>query len=152
MLAPWKECYDKLRQRIKKQRNYFADKCPYSQSYGFSSTVMYSNVQTWDLDHKEDWALKNWCFPIVVLEKTLESLLDCKEIKPVLKGNQLWIFIGRTATEAPGVWPLDAKSWLTGKDPEALEDWMQKEKGWQRMRWLHRITALMHLNLSKLLR
>jgi len=93
MLAPWKESYDKPRQHIKKQRHHFADKGPSSQSYGFSS----SHVQMWELDHREGWAPKNWCFQIVVLEKTLEIPSDCKEIKPVNpQGNQPWIFIGRT--------------------------------------------------------
>ena len=97
MLAPWKKSYDKPRQHIKKQRHYFANKGPSSQSYGFSS----SHVWIWELDHKESWLLKNWCFRIVVLEKTLESPLDRKEIKPVNpKGDQSWIFIGRTDAEA----------------------------------------------------
>ena len=84
----------------------------------------------WELVHKEGWAPKNWCFQIVVLEKTLESPLICKEIKPVnLKGNQAWIFIGRTIeAEAPALWLPDVKSWLTGKDPDAGEDWRPKEK------------------------
>ena len=84
------------------------------------------------LDHKEDWELKNWCFWNVVLEKTIESLLDCKEIKPINpKGNQSWIFIGRTdaEAEAPILWSPDAQSWLTGKDPDAGKDWRQEEKG-----------------------
>ena len=98
MLAPWKESYDKSRQHIKNQRHYFANKGPYSQSYGFSS----SHVLMWELDHKEAWALKSGCFWTVVLEKTLESPLDSKEIKPVNpKRNQSWIFIGRTDAEAP---------------------------------------------------
>ena len=108
-------------------RHYFADKSPYSQSYGFSS----SHVQVWELGHKEGWVLKNVCFQIVVLEKTLERPLDSKEMKPVnLKGNQPWIFIGRTdaEAEAPVPWPPDAKSWPIGKDPEAGIDWGQ-EKG-----------------------
>ena len=93
MLAPLKKSYSKLRQSTKKQRHDFADNCPYSQSYGFSST----HVQMWELDHKEGWALKNLCFWTVVMEKTLESPLDSKEIKPVNpKGNQPWIFIART--------------------------------------------------------
>ena len=86
----------------------------------------------WELDYKESWALKNWCFWTVVLEKTLESPLDCKEIQPVHpKGNQSWIFIGRTDTEAetPILWPPDAKNWLTGKDPDVGKDWRQEEKG-----------------------
>ena len=113
---------------LKKQRHYFADKGPYSQSCGFSS----SNVWMSELDHKEGWAPKNWCFWIVVLEKTLESPLDGKEIKPVNpKENQLWIFIGRTDTEAeaPKFWPPDVKSQLTGKDLDAGKDWRQEEKG-----------------------
>ena len=97
------------------------------QSSGLSS----SYVQMWELDHKEGWAPKNWCFPIVVLEKTLESALDCKEIKPVSpKGNQPWIFIGMTdaEAEAPILRPPHAKSWLTGKDPDAGKDWRQEQK------------------------
>ena len=95
-LAPWKKSYDQLRQHIKKQRHYFTDKGPPIQSYGFSC----SHVWVWELDHKESWGLKYWCFWTVVLEKTLESTLDCKEIKPVNpKGNQSWIFIGRTDVE-----------------------------------------------------
>ena len=139
MLAPWKESYDKPRQYIKKQRHHFADKGPYSQSYGFSS----SHVQTWELDLKEDWALKNWCFQIVVLEKTLKSLLDSKEMKPVNpKGNQSWIFIRRTDAdiEAPIFWPSDAKSWLIGKSLDVQKDWRQEEKVQQRMRLLGSIT------------
>ena len=103
-----------------------ANKDSYSLSYGFSS----SHVWMWELDHKDGWGPKNWCFQIVVLEKTLESPLDCKEIKPVKpKGDQPWIFIGRTNAEAPIIWPPDAKSWLIGKDPDAGKDWGQKEKG-----------------------
>jgi len=98
---------------LKKQKYYFANKGSSSQSYGFSS----SHVWVWELDHKEGWVPKNWCFWSVVLEKTLESLLYCKEIKPVnSKGNQPWIFIGRTDAEAPVFWSLDGKSWLIGKD------------------------------------
>ena len=111
MLAPWRKSYDKPRQHIKKQTPYFADRGPCSQSYGFSS----SHVWRWELHHKEGWAPKNWCFQTVVLEKTLESPLDLKEIQPVHpKGNQSWIFIGRTdaEAEAPVLWPLDANSWL----------------------------------------
>ena len=115
LLAPWKKSYDKPRQSIKKQRHHFADKGLYSQSYGFSS----SHVQMWELDHKENRALRNWCFQVVVLENTLERPLDCKEIKPVNpKGNQLWIFIGRTDAEAPKLLSPAAKSQLTRKDPE----------------------------------
>ena len=103
-------------------------KGPYSQSYGFSS----GHVWMWEMDHKEGWAPKNWCFWILVLEKTLESPLDCKEINSVNpKGNQHWILIGRTDTEAetPILWPPDAKSRLIGKDPDAGTDWGQEEKG-----------------------
>ena len=125
----WQNSYDKIaREHIKKQRHYFADKGSYSQSYGFSS----SHVWMWELDYKESWASKNWCFWTVVLEKTLESPLDCKEIQPVNpKGNQSWIFIERTDAEAktPILWPPDAQSWLTGKDPDAGKDWRQEEKG-----------------------
>ena len=110
---------DRPRQHIKKQRHYFADKYPSSQSYVFSS----SHVWMWELDHKESWALKKWCFRTVVL-KTLESPLDCKEIKSVHpKGNQSWIFIGRTDAEAetPVIWPPDAKSWVIRKKPWCWE-------------------------------
>ena len=109
--------YDQSRQHIKKQRHYFVNKCLSSQSYGFSS----SHVWVWELDYKESWATKNWCFWTVVLEKTLESPLDCKEIQPVHpKGNQFLIFIGRTdaEAEAPKLWPPNAKNWLIGKDPD----------------------------------
>ena len=131
MLAPWKKSYDKPRQHIKKQRHYFANKGPSSQSYGLSS----SHVWMCELDHKEGWALKNWCFWTVVLEKTLEGPLDCKKIKPFHpRGNQFWIFTGRTETEAPGLRPPDAKSPLSGKDPNSGKDWRQEEKGGDR-RW-----------------
>ena len=93
-------------------------------------TNLDSHIQMWDV-HKEDWASKNWCFPSVVLEKTLESPLDCKEIKPVHpKGNQPWIFFGRTDAKAEALilWPPDVKSWLTGKDPEARKEWRQEKK------------------------
>ena len=110
-----------------KQKHHFANKGQYSQSHGFSSSC----VRIWELDHKEVWALNNWCFQIVVLEKTLESPLDCKEIKSVNpKGNQSWIFIRRTDAEAetPILWPPDGKNWLVGKDPDAGKDWRQEEK------------------------
>ena len=97
MLTPWKESYDQPRQHIKKQRHHFANKGPSSQDYGFSS----GHVRMWDLDYKESWAPKNWCFWTMVLEKTLESLLDCKEIQPVHpKGDQSRVFTGRTDVEA----------------------------------------------------
>ena len=114
MLSPWKKGYDKPRQSIK-QRYHFANKGPYTQSYRLSS----SHVWMWKLDHKKGWAPKNWCFQIVVLEKTLESPLDCKEVKPVNpKGNQSWIFIGRTNDEVEPLILLspDVKSQFTGKD------------------------------------
>ena len=112
---------------MKKQRHYSANKGPFSQSFDFSS----SHVWMWELDHNENWVLKNWCFWTVVLEKSLESPLDSKEIQPVHpKGNQSWIFIGRTDAEAesPVLWPPVAKNWLIRKDPDAGKDWRQ-EKG-----------------------
>ena len=113
---------------LKKQRHHFADKGLYSQSYGFSS----SHVQMWELDQKEGWAPKYWCFWTVVLEKTLESLLDSKEVKPVdPKGNQPWIFIGRTDAEAETPIPRSpgVKTHLIGKDLDAGKDWRWEEKG-----------------------
>ena len=111
-----------------KQRHYLADKGPYSQSSGFSS----SHGWMWKLDYKESWVPKNCCFWTVVLEKALESPLDCKEIQPVHpKQSKSWIFIERTdaEAEAPILWPPDAKNWLTGKDPDVGKDWRQEEKG-----------------------
>ena len=128
LLAPWKKSYDQPRQHIKKQRHYFINKSPSSQGCSFSS----SDVCMWELDYIESWVPKNWCFWTVVLEKTLESPLDCKEIQPVHpKGDQSWMFIGRTDVEAatPILWPPHAKSWLIGKDPDAGKDWRQEEKG-----------------------
>ena len=125
--SPWKNSYDKPRQHIKQQRYCFADKGPYSQSYGFSG----SNVRMWKLDHKEGWVPKNWCFLTVMMEKILQSPLDSKEIKPVSpKENQPWIFIGRTDAkgDAPILGAPDQKSWLTRKDPDAEKDWGQEEK------------------------
>ena len=113
---------------ITKQRHYFTDKGLSSQSYRFSC----SHVWIWEWDHKEGWMSKNWCFWTVVLEKTLESPLDCKEIQPVHpKGDQSWVFIGRTdaEAEAPILWLPDVKNWLTGKDPDAEKYWRQEEKG-----------------------
>ena len=126
-LAPWKESYDQPRQHIKKQRHYFTNKGLSSQGYGFSS----SHVWMWELDYKQCWELKNWCFWTMVLEKTLESPLDFKNIQPVHpEGNQSWIFIGRTDAEAETLllWPPDAKNWLLGKDPDAGKNWKQEEK------------------------
>ena len=128
MLTPWKKSYEQSEQPIKKQRHYFANKGLSSQDYGFSS----SHVWMWELDYKESWAPKNWCFWTVVLEKTLESPLYCKEIQPVhFIGNQFWIFIGRTDVEAesPILWPPDAKNWLICKDPDAGKDWRWEEQG-----------------------
>ena len=127
MLAPCKKSYDQPRQHIKKQRPYFVNKEPSSQIYGFSN----GHVLSWELDYKESWPLKNWCFWTMVLEKTLESPLDCKEIQPVHpKGNQSWLFIGRTdaETESPVLWLPGVKNWLTGKDPDTGQDWRQEEK------------------------
>jgi len=140
MLTPWKKSYDQPRQHIKKQRHYLTDKGPSSQSYVFSSSC----VWILELDHKESWALKNWCFWTVMLEKTLVSPLDSKEIKPVNpKGNQSWIFIGRTdaEAEAPILWPPDTKNWLIGKDPDTGKDWRWEEKGTtedEMVGWHHR--------------
>ena len=151
MLAPWKKSYDQPRQPSKKQRHYFSNKCQSSQSYGFSS----SNVWMWELDYKESWSLKNWYFWTVVLEKTLESPLNYKEIHPIHPlGNRSWIFIGRTDVEAetPILWPLMwradwfKKTLMLGK----IEDWKEKEKDWrQRTRWLDGITDLVDMSLNR---
>ena len=146
MLAPWKKSYDQSRQHIKKQRHCFANKCLSSQSYGFSTSHW-----MWEFDYKESWELKNWCFWTVVLEKTLESPLDCKESQPVHpKGNQSWIFIGKTDAEAetPILWPPDAKNWLTGKDL-MLGKIEGRRRGGQRMRRLDGITDSIDMSLSK---
>ena len=140
----WKKSYGKSRQHIKMQTHYFANKGPFGQRYGFSSSYEWM----WELDHQEGWAIKNWyfltvvfkenwslkcwCFWTVVLEKTLESPLDCKDIQPVhSKVDHPWVFIGRTNVEAetPTLWPPDAESWLIRKDPHAGKDWGQEEKG-----------------------
>ena len=120
--------YDEPRQHRWKQSYHTVNRSPYSQSYGFSSShIQMTTMLT--LGHKEGWALKNWCFWIVVLEKTFESPLDCKEIRPAdPKADQSWIFIGRTDAKAPTLWPPDVKSCLTGKDPDSGKDWGQEEK------------------------
>ena len=128
MLAPWKKSYEQPRQPIEKQRHYFANKNLSSQSNSFYS----SHVWMWELNYKENWAPKNWCFWTVVLEETLESPLDCKEIQSVhLTGNQSWIFIGRTnaKAETPILWPPDAKNLLIGKDSDDGKVWRLEEKG-----------------------
>ena len=141
MLTPWKKSYDQSREQIQKQRHYFANKGPSSQGYGFSS----SHVWIWELDYKESWAAKNWCFWTVVLEKTLESPLDCKEIQPVHpKGNQSWISIERTDVEAETLilWPPDVNNWLLRKDHDSGKDWRQEEKGMTEdevIGWHHRL-------------
>ena len=137
------------RQHIKKQRHYFANKGLSSQGYGFSS----SHVWMWELDHKESWAQKNWWFRTVVLEKTLQSHLNCQEIQPVHpKGNQSSVFIGRTdaKAETPILWPPDAKNWFIWKDPDAVKDWRWEEKGMtedEMVGWYH---DSMDMTLSKL--
>ena len=149
MFAPWKESYDQPRQRIKKQRHYFADKGPSSQNYGFSS----SHIWMWELDYKESWVLKNWCFWTVVLEKTLESPLDCKEIQSVNpKGDQSWVFIGR----------IDAWSWNFNALATSCEEVTHWKRPWcwtrlkvggeggNRMSWLDDITNSMDMSLNKL--
>ena len=151
MFAPWKKSYDKPRQHIKKQRHYLADKSPSSQSYGFSS----SHVWMWELDCKESWVPKNWCFWTVVLGKALESPLDCKEIQPVYpKGNQSWIFIGRTDAEAetPILWPPTLWQRTDSFEKILMLGMIEggKRRVWQRMRWLDGITDSMGMGLSKL--
>ena len=144
MLAPWKKSCDEPRQHIKKQRHYLASSGLSSQSYGFSS----SHVWMWELDYKESWVLKNWCFWTMVLKKTLESPLDCKEIQSVHpKGNQSCIFIGRTDVEAG----------LLMQRTDSLEKTLMlgkidggRKRGWQRMRWSDAITDSTDVSVSRL--
>ena len=149
MLTPWKESYDQPRQHIKKQRHYFANKGPSSQGYGVSS----GHVWMWELDYKVSWVLKNWCFWTMVLEKTLESSLDWKEIQPVHpKRGQSWVFIGRTDVEAETaifghlIWRADSleKTLMLGK----IEG--RRRRGQQRMRWLDGITDSTDMSLGRL--
>ena len=126
MLTPWKKSYNQLRQNIKRQRHYFTNKGLSSQGYDFPS----SQVLVWELEYKESWKLKNWCFWTVMFEKTPESPLDCNKIQSVHpKGNQSWLFIGRTDFEAetPIFWPPDMKSWLIW-EVWSWNDWRQEEK------------------------
>ena len=149
MLAPWKKSYDQPREFIKMQRHYFVNKGPSSQGYVFSS----SHVWMWELDCEESWALKNWCFWTMVLEKILESPLDCKEIQPVHpKGNQSWIFTGRTNVEAktPTFWPLMQRTDSLGKTLMLGNIEGKRRRGWQRMKLLDGITDAMDMSLSKL--
>ena len=148
MLTPWKESYNQPRQHIKKQRNHFVNKGPSSQGYGFSS----GHVWMWELDYRKSWAPKNWCFWTVVLEKTLESPLDCKEIHPVYpKGDQSWVFIGRTDVELKLQYfghlmqRADSfeKTLMLGK----IEG---RRRGWQKMRWLDGLTDSMEIGLGGL--
>ena len=149
MLIPWKKSYDQHTQHIKKQRHFFANKGPSSQGCGFSS----SHVWMWELDYKESWVPKNWWFWTVVLEKTLESPLDCKEIQWVHPtGNQSWMFIGRTDVEAetPILWPPDGKNDSLEKPLMLGKTEGGRRRGQQRMRWFYGVTNLMDTSLSKL--
>ena len=142
MLSPWKKSYEKPILYIKKQRHDFVDKGLYSKSYVFSS----SHVWMWELNHKEGWVLKNWCFGTMVLEKTPESPLGCKEIKPFNpEGNQPWIFSGKTGAEAeaPIIWPPVVKSRLTGKDwcSERLKARGEGDNREWDVGWHHRLTG-----------
>ena len=134
---------------LKSRDNYFVNKGPSSQGYGFTS----SHKWMWELDYEESWAPKNGCFWTVVLEKTLDSSLDSKEIQPVHpKGDKSWMFAGKTDVEAetPILWPPDVKNLLIWKDSDAGKDWGQARRGWQRMRWLDDITDSMDISLGEL--
>ena len=149
MLTLWKKNCNWTRQYIKKERQHFAKKGPPRQGYGFLS----SHVWMWELDYNESWVPKNWCFWTVVLEKTLESPLDCKEIQPVhLKGDQSWMFTGRTDVEAETtiLRPPDAKFWLIGKTLMLRAIGGRRRRGWQKVRLLDGITISMDMSLSKL--
>ena len=144
MLAPWKKSCEQPKQHIRKQRHYFADKGQSSQSYGFSS----SHVWMWELDYKESWALKSWCFWTVLLEKTLKSHLDKTEIQPLhSKGNQSWIFIGKTDAEA------ETPMWRTNSLENTLMLWNSEGgRRWEKQRiwWLDGLTDSMDMSLSQL--
>ena len=149
MLTPWKESCNQPRQHTKKQRHYFVNKGLSSQGYGFSG----SHIWMWELDYQESWAQKNWCFWTVVLEKTLGSPLDCKNIQPANpKGNHSWVSIGRTDVEAeiPILWPPDTKSWLIWKDPDVGKDWRQEQKGMTEDEMVARHHWPKDMSLSKL--
>ena len=137
MIASWQESYDNPRQCVKKAKTSLCHQNLYSQGYGLSSSL----VQMWELDYKEGWVPKKWCFRTAGLEMTLESPLENKEIKPVNpQGSQPWILFGRTDAEAPVLWPPDENSQLIGKDPDAGKDWRQKEKRAtedEMVRWHH---------------
>ena len=148
--TPWKESDDQPRQHIKKQKHYFVNEGPSSQGCGFPS----SHVWMWELDYKESWALKNWCFWTVVLEKTLESPLDCKEIQPVHpKGDQSWVFIGRTDVEAETsiLWSALMQRADSLEKPLNLEKIEgRRRRGWKRMSWLGGITDSVDMSLGRL--
>ena len=144
MLTPWKESYDNLDSILKSRDITLSTKVCLVKAMVFLSS---GHVWMWELDYKENWAPKNWCFCSVVLEKTLESPLDCREIQPVHpKWNQSWIFIGGTDAEAetPILWPPDVKNWFIGKDPDGGKDWEQEEKGTtedEMVGWHHRLNG-----------
>ena len=141
LAIPWKKSYDKPREHIKKQRHTLPTKVHIVKAMVFPS----SHVWMWELDSEESWAPKNWCFWPVVLEKTLENSLDCKEIQPVhSKGNESWIFIERTNAEALILRPPDVKNWLIWKDHDAGKDWKQEDKGTtedEMVEWHHRLNG-----------